>query len=96
MSDARVIAHVTGGGSPAQPTPEQCRGYVLPDSLWALLKQCWSLAPEMRPSVHVLVDLLEKLCPNFTPSDPARNVTVSISFFECTTHNALKNRSVKE
>jgi hypothetical protein len=55
MSDPRVIAHVSSGGYPQRPSLEECRGFDLPDSLWLLLEQCWSYAPEQRPSMENIV-----------------------------------------
>jgi serine/threonine protein kinase len=64
MSDARVIAHVTTGGSPPRPALDECHGYAIPDPLWNALERCWRPVPAERPPIQMLFVRLEALLRN--------------------------------
>jgi hypothetical protein len=51
---------VLSGKHPMRPSEEDCGGHAMPDELWEMAQECWSMKPEDRPSIESLVRRLER------------------------------------
>ena len=50
-----VIAKVASGATPARPPT------ITNDKIWDLMKECWTLKPTERPSIHYVISRLDNL-----------------------------------
>jgi serine/threonine protein kinase len=84
--DPVVIMALVKGERPPPPGPEAVE-QGLDNRLWRYLKQCWDSRPDKRPSLNILISVLNELAGKWSPSSPIPHEshhTVSMLSFQLT------------
>jgi hypothetical protein len=50
---------VTRGKLPKRPSEDDCGGHPMPDHLWDMALECWSMQPNNRPNMQALLETLD-------------------------------------
>ncbi|XP_077996782.1 uncharacterized protein LOC144450088 [Glandiceps talaboti] len=66
VEDTKVIEHIKQRRLPLQPP-------ACPDRMYALIQKCWSLSPQQRPDVAIIVKEITRMCSHGSDSESLIN-----------------------